>query len=305
MPRGRSSSSSSAKANKKALLALLRASNTPSRSPRRGRSGERGGRDRGARKNGGKAEKEASRAKKDERGSPKRKQKEAKKEEPEKKKARSKSRSRKSSAQRRRTSSSSSSSGARLPGGRRAPRKNAFDEKPGGVLATTPFTSRPAAATGDVAMAEEIRRAQLKAASNLQANAPSAPSDMRPGDWFCPVCATHNYSTRPTCFRCHHGANPGRPGAPPGASNNAINAAAQQAAAMLLAKQAQMAALPAAGFTGVVAPGSTPGYAAAVALAPPPLVPGMPIAGLQGASMCGDFRRGNCMRGFACRYAHT
>merc|ERR1712154_262546 len=62
----------------------------------------------------------------------------------------------------------------------------------------------------EVDMAEEIRRAQLIAAANLQKNAPQPPPDMRPGDWLCAVCATHNYSTRSTCFRCHHGSNPGR-----------------------------------------------------------------------------------------------
>lgn len=60
------------------------------------------------------------------------------------------------------------------------------------------------------ATAEAIRLAQLKAASSLRVNAPPPPANMRPDDWFCPVCTTHNYASRNRCFRCNQGVNPGR-----------------------------------------------------------------------------------------------
>jgi len=70
--------------------------------------------------------------------------------------------------------------------------------------------------TGE-ATAEAIRLAQLKAASSLRANAPPPPVNMRPDDWFCPVCTTHNYASRNRCFRCNQGVNPGR-----GSSHSAL-----------------------------------------------------------------------------------
>lgn len=95
-------------------------------------------------------------------------------------------------------------------------------------------------------MAAAIKAAQLKAAANLQNNAPMPPQDMRPGDWFCPVCSTHNYATRPKCFRCLQGINPaGRGGQAAGPPAGPAGLPVEMAAAA-----AGLAGLPGPGVSG-------------------------------------------------------
>mmetsp|Transcript_108037 Transcript_108037/g.304365 ORF Transcript_108037/g.304365 Transcript_108037/m.304365 type:complete len:301 (-) Transcript_108037:161-1063(-) len=284
--KSRSSSRSSARGDKEALLKLLRAcSETPSRS--RSHSTKRNKKKRSrSRPPPAKAPKKDSREEKKVGKRFKNGHDDAREEKKalaKKPKGRSRSRSR---SRRRKSSPSSSNSGHRGARAAAPARKSCFDD------AARPEASAPTGAPTDVAMAEAIRRAQLKAATNLQNNAPSVPPDMRPGDWFCSVCSTHNYSTRPMCFRCRHGANPGR------------GVAAAAAAAVATAQGGTALALtPAtAGFTGLVPPGGLPTAVAATAL-----VAGVAIGGIAGGgtAACGDFRRGHCSRGDRCRYSHN
>lgn len=120
---------------------------------------------------------------------------------------------------------SRSSSGSR----RRHSRRSPPPAKPSVFMSTESLTEAKAdsapkgfsfsgAPEATEASAEAIRLAQLKAASSLRQNAPPPPANMRPDDWFCPVCTTHNYASRTRCFRCNQGVNPGRGGGPPASS---------------------------------------------------------------------------------------
>lgn len=53
----------------------------------------------------------------------------------------------------------------------------------------------------------KLQAAQIAAARRLQV-VPVAASAVRPGDWFCPICAAHNYASKFQCFRCIKGTNP-------------------------------------------------------------------------------------------------
>lgn len=133
-----------------------------------------------------------------------------------------------------RSHSSRSRSRSRSSGGTSHTRRSRRREKdPSAVVTSSPSVSGINASVLDEAA---IRVAALAAAQRLQSQSqarpppppppPGAPlpflagalppgmvpsppaTDIRPGDWFCPICAAHNFASKFQCFRCFRGTNP-------------------------------------------------------------------------------------------------